>query len=229
MPEITLDIGSVNLERSSARVLVFHCPLRGEGKEKALTAVAADKAFGVERRGWQASRPSVAKRRASGAPRVPMDMKAYGSMQTVTVHVPSGTIIKVFAQNSQTWATDGRKTSLTANRYYLVRDGAAVLDVRVKMSTSPDCLTPTASLVGPLEPLSLEEAVALGVAPPAEAFRKCYDPADANFLMTEKVLAPARTSVTFVAAAPTATADPDAPAAVAVVLPAARRRKLGTT
>ena len=229
MPEITLDIGSVNLERSSARVLVFHCPLRGEGKEKALTAVAADKAFGVERRGWQASRPSVAKRRASGAPRVPMDMKAYGSMQTATVHVPSGTIIKVFAQNSQTWATDGRKTGLTANRYYLVRDGAAVLDVSVKMSTSSDCLTPNAKLVGPLEPLSLEEAVALGVAPPPEAFRKCYDPADANFLMTEKVLAPARTSVTFVAAAPSATADPEAPAAVAVVLPAARRRKLGTT
>jgi hypothetical protein len=228
MPQITTDTGTVNLERTSARVLVFHCPLRSQDKERALSAVAADKAYDIERRGWQAERPAVAKRRFAGAARVPMDMKAYGSMRTTNFDVPSGTIIKVFAQVANTWAADGRASTITANRYYLVRDGAAMLDVRIKMSKSPDCIQQYSQLLGPLEPLSVEEAVALGVKRQPEAFlRSCYRQEDADFLITETQLAPARSTVTIVTAPPTADGAPAAGAAV--VLPTARRRKLGTT
>jgi hypothetical protein len=234
MPIISLDVGSVNLARSSARVLVFHAPTDPSMKEVNIYTASGETARHIQRRGYQAKRPSVAKRMHAGEQRVPQDMTVYGYMQASSYTVPNGTIIKVMGQTTSNWSPNGSSagiSKITANRYYLVRDGAALLDVKVRMLRSVDCVTDHASISGPLERLTVEQAEALGVTPQREEYRKLYRDDVCDYVFSETVLAPASTEVTI---APTAqpAAQPGVPtvagpAAVLVALPTKRRRQIG--
>ena len=206
MPLINYDTGSVNLRKGSAKFILWHAPRTGvASQEKYLGAAARDPSC-VEvqsRSGWTNPRPSLLDLMPDGSTR-PVSIEVGGSMKAETVEIANGGIIKVFAKVHAPWSADANPVALrshatqlglTAMQYYRVREGAAVVTLKIKMLNDPRCPYPFATVTGPLEPLTLDEAITAGVAPPLPQYRRFYHPALTDWLITSETLQRATTTM----------------------------------
>lgn len=190
MPTIQTTTGNVVLHNGSARCLVFHCPRpggKGGDGEHVLEAAAMHARIGTAVKrisGWSSDVPAV-----NG-----YNFEMGGRIRRSSFDVAEGEIIKIVAQRrapgNPASAAVAMSTNITANRFYRVRTGAAVIKLFVKMLNDFRCPCAEAEISGPLEALTLEQALVLGVHVRPE-FRKQFDPRLCAFLMREEVLQPA--------------------------------------
>lgn len=203
MPQISIDTGWVNLRASSAKVNIFHCPLRNAGAaalERILFAAAKDAATEevTAISGWNNPRPAVVT--TVNGRQIPKDMKAFGSMTAASYEITNGQVLKVFASLKSGWQTVGQVSAATpigvvAQQYFRVREGAAIVTIKIKMVDDRDCPTKFATITGPIERLTLQEAIALGVNPPKPEYRAAYKGSLFDFLTASTtVIQPAANS-----------------------------------
>ncbi len=208
MPTVITDTGRVALRKGSAKTMVWHCPRRGGAggeREVVLFAAAKDPRNTAVQSvsGWSAPRSSLMDLIPGQQPR-PVAPDIGGSMQAATYEIADGEVIKVFAQVNAPYNASANPAALrahispagvTAQQFYRVRQGAAVVTLKVKMLDDPRCPYRHSTITGPLEPLTLEEAVALGVKAPDPQFRKCYHQALTDFLISTETLQRASTTL----------------------------------
>lgn len=183
MPTISIDSGSINLPKHSAKVYVWHCPKVGSAaKEITLGAAARDpenKGIVTKASAWSADRPAVVDT-VNGIPTA-RDIAQFGKFNAATFEIRSGEIIKLSISRRVPWAADQgiplyqAATGINGNVYYRVREGAAIVTIKVKMVDDNRCPTRRATITGPLEPITMAEAEAEGMKPVVENWRKLSD------------------------------------------------------
>ncbi len=192
MPTISVMSGNVILRNGSAATRVFHCPRRGGAggdRECMLFAAAKGARTGsaVQKlSGWASDVPGV-----SGC-----EFQEGGRVSYTTYEIAEGEIIKL-ATNRRAPLEEGREAPmLTANRFYRVRASAGVMCIKTKWFDDSRCPNTHGSITGPLEALTLRQALAMGVHIPEEYQKESlYGDGVCRHLLTETVIQAAETVV----------------------------------
>jgi hypothetical protein len=158
MPLIETTSGNETFPSASAKVQVFFVPTREFGGKELPLSQAAQAAGGVVR---------LHARGGSQPAGLGMNAGVVGMWHSASYDLPDGAVVKLFCHRSM------QTNKLTGNQFIRMRAGAALREVRARLSGYAKAAIQTAVFRGRFDIISPEEAVALGARIPPE-FQRFY-------------------------------------------------------
>lgn len=173
MPLIETTTGSETFPSASAKVQCFFVPTREFGGKELPLSQAAQVSGGVVR---------LHARGGSQPAGVGMNANVVGLWHSASYELPDGALVKLFCHRSM------QTNKLTGNQFIRMRTGAALREIRARLTGYGKAAISSAVFRGRFDIISPEEAAALGARIPVE-FQRFYTAGAVRGVFDYEVLA----------------------------------------